>query len=43
MDLRPTKGDGDISGADPLDPLFGLRRFSHQADEDSPPFVNVVF
>jgi hypothetical protein len=33
MGLRPTKANEDISGADPLDPLFGLRRFPYQADE----------
>jgi hypothetical protein len=33
MGLRPTKSDEDISRADPLDPLFGLRRFPYKADE----------
>jgi hypothetical protein len=35
MVLRPTNGEEDVSGADPLDPLFGLRRFPYQADEAS--------
>jgi hypothetical protein len=28
MGLRPTNGDEDVSGADPLDPLLERRRFS---------------